>query len=251
MRAVFDTHVHLYPVFPLAELFDAASAHFARVAPDAEARVLCLTEREGQAAFADLARGALAASPWTVHATPEPAALEARAPDGRHLLLLAGRQLVSAERLEVLALGVDLRLADGAPVRELLASVRAAGALPVLPWGLGKWWGARGRLVRNLLDELRPGAAAFADTALLPALLPRPPVLRDAARSGFRTLAGTDPLPRPGEHRLAGSYGVECETGFDPAHPASSALALLANPTQPLRLTGRRGTLGSLFSRAR
>lgn len=53
---------------------------------------------------------------------------------------MAGRQIVTAEKLEVLALGTDLDIDDGRPIREVLSLVTENGGLPVIPWGAGKWW---------------------------------------------------------------------------------------------------------------
>lgn len=241
MRIVFDTHVHLYPFYALERLLASAHRQLSGLAPEAGLKVICLTERAGQASFEALAQGRMSAPGWTMEATADPALLSARAADGRTLSLLAGRQFIAAERIEVLALGADLRLEDGLPARDLLARIREAGAVAVLPWGLGKWLGQRGSLIRNLLTSAKPGDFALADTYLLPALAPRPGPLRAASARGFRVLAGTDPLPKPGEEALAGRYGVRAEAAVAPANPAPSLRRILGDPALPLQTVGRRG----------
>ena len=181
MRLAIDSHVHVYPFFSAPRLLEVAHRNLSRCAPTADRYVLCLTERAGMFAFEALARGDLRATPWTIEATPDAQVLRAHTADGRSLHILAGRQIIAAERVEVLALGVDLRLDDGLPLREIIARVRDAGALPVLPWGLGRWWGQRGRLLAARLAEAKPGDLALGDTYLLPALAPRPALLRRAA----------------------------------------------------------------------
>ena len=251
MRIAVDTHVHLYPDQAADRLFHHAFDQLKQRAPNADRLALCLTERSGHTAFADLARGTRTVAGWTLHATPEPTALIARAANGASLLLLAGRQLVTAERLEVLALGTDERWPDGQPVRDVLAQVRAAHALPVLPWGLGKWMGSRGTLIQNLIAKATPADFALADTYLLPVLTRRPPPLRRAEKRGFRILAGTDPLGRSGEEDIAGRYGVLVEGPWDDQAPASSLLRLLRDPAVPLQTIGRRGSLGETIRRMR
>ena len=188
---------------------------------------------------------------WTFRATPEPTALQARSTDGANVLLLAGRQIITAERLEVLALGTDERWPDGQPIRDVLAQVRAARALPVLPWGLGKWLGSRGTLIQHLVANADPADFALADTYLLPVLTRRPPPLRRAEKRGFRILAGTDPLGRAGEETIAGRYGVLVEGPWNDQAPASSLLHLLRDPAVPLQTIGRRGSLGETLRRMR
>ena len=73
------------------------------------------------------------------------------------VLVIAGRQIVSAERIEVLALGTRTQIPDGQPLAATIDAVRADGALAVLPWGFGKWWGARGRMVDAYLETATGG----------------------------------------------------------------------------------------------
>lgn len=249
MRLAIDSHVHIYPFYSPHRLFDSAHRNLSRIAPTAERLAICLTERAGYFAFEALARGDLVATPWKIAATPEPNVLHASTSDGRALYVLAGRQIITAERLEVLALGVDLRLEDGAPVRDVIAQVRTAGACPVLPWGLGKWWGRRGQIVRQLVNESTPGQLALGDTYLLPALAFRPTLLRQAEARGFRVLAGTDPLGHPGEEEIIGHYGVLADATFEEDRPGTSLLRILGDPAQPLTVIGRRGSLTETISR--
>lgn len=249
MRIALDTHVHIYPFYDLHRLLDSAHRNLTRHAPGAERLALCLTERAGHFAFEAMARRDLAPHIWKVEATPDRNILRARTEDGRALYLMAGRQLIAAERIEVLALGADLRLDDGLPARDLLARVREGGALPVLPWGLGKWWGARGKLMQHLVDSSAPGDFALGDTYLLPALAFRPTLLRQAEQRGFRVLAGTDPLGHKGEEELVGHYGVCTDMQLDEQRPGASLLEVLRNPAHPLSVIGRRGSLTETISR--
>lgn len=251
MRVAFDTHVHIYPHYAVGQLLNAACRHLRLVAPAAERYALCLTERAGHSAFADFAAGTRAVPGWTFQPAAEPHLLRAQSDQGAHLYLLAGRQIITAERLELLALGTDNRIPDGQPARTVLDLARKSDALPVLPWGLGKWLGARGDLVRQLVNEAQPGDVALADTYLLPAYAPRPPVLREAARRGFRILAGTDPLDRADEEDIAGRYGVEVEGAWSDAAPTSALLDLLRDARHPLRIIGRRGSLCETLKRMR
>ena len=233
-----DTHVHLYPCHDLRAALDGARAHLDRAgAAPADARLLLLTERRADRMFASLRDGTAGdLGRWTP-AGGAGGLLPLSAPGGGALHVLAGRQLVTRERLEVLALATEAEFEDGAPVREALAAVRAAGGVPVLPWAPGKWFCGRGRIVAALIAGSAPGDFWIGDTALRPVGWGEPALMRAAREKGFGVLAGSDPLPFAGEERRVGQYGMEFDGAFDPARPADSIRALLAAPG---RLLGRR-----------
>lgn len=249
MRIAVDMHVHLYPYYDAHALLTAASLNLQRAAPDADCGALYLTDRAGHHAFRALRDGGLNSAAWHPRPSADPNAFWLATRDGRRLLVVAARQIVTRERIEVLALGTADEVADGTPAEQTLAEVRTKGALPVLPWGLGKWWGARGRVVRELIAAARPGELAVADTCLRPALLGESPLLRAARRKGLAVLAGTDPLPRSGEEEMAGRYGVQADGPVDEDAPAKSLTTLLARPGEHLRIIGRRCSLAEAFSR--
>ncbi len=58
------------------------------------------------------------------------------------------------------------------------------------------------------------------------------------AEAGRRLLAGSDPLPLPGEERRVGSYASLWRTDVDWSDPAAAARTLLGTP--PLALAGDR-----------
>jgi hypothetical protein len=248
-----DTHVHLYPCHDLRAALDGARARLdgAGAAP-ADVRVLLLSERRTDRMFAALRDGAAGPLGGWRCAGGAGGALVLSAPGGGALHVLAGRQLVTRERLEVLALATEAAFDDGLSVREALGAVRAAGGVPVLPWAPGKWFFARGRIVAELLADSVPGDFLVGDTALRPLGWPEPALMRAARERGFAVLAGSDPLPFPGEEHRAGRYGVEFDGAFDPARPAASIRALLPTPG---RLIGRRlsfpGVVRRLWKNAR
>lgn len=249
MQIAADTHVHLYPFYDLRAQLDAAFINLRRAAPAANVFALCLTERSGQAAYAALRDGNLAADTWTITATADPDAVLAQSTDAL-LYILAGRQIVTGERLEVLALGRDLRVEDGLSLDETLVRVTAGDAVAVLPWGLGKWLGRRGRLIGNVLDRRPPNTVVFADTCLRPAWFPTPPFLRKARSRGFSILYGTDPLPRPHEEHITGQWATLWEADWDASHPAAAWRRIIRDriPATPV---GRRCSMGEALKRLR
>jgi hypothetical protein len=163
--------------------------------------------------------------------------------------LVAGRQIVTRERLEVLALTRDLDVPDGQPVHDVLAEVRQQGAVAVLSWSPGKWFFGRGKIVQDLIEASPPDAFLLGDTSLRPTCWPTPAPMRRAARRGFKIIAGSDPLPLAGEERFVGTYGFTCQAPFDPDQPATSLRRMLSGRDFAPRLVGRRSSALQFFTR--
>ena len=93
--------------------------------------VLCLTEREGQHWFKELSSGSAGACDllpdgWKYSITEDGLAIRldlSPAP----VYLVAGRQIITEERLELLSLTCDLDIADGIPVAKGIEAVKQAG----------------------------------------------------------------------------------------------------------------------------
>ena len=243
-----DAHVHIYPCFDRAALLRAALAR-ARALPGPLALFLC--ESSGCDAFSELRecaeRGGPAPGGLRLRAPRERASLAASEADGApEIFLIAGRQLVSSEGIEVLALGLEPgnplgRVPDRArPAAELLEQALSAGALAVLPWGVGKWLGARGRRVAALASD--PTLAAnrrffLGDIAQRCWPWPEPRLFER-----HRVLCGSDPLPVPGAEARVARYGVRVEGTLSPDEPTRSLRAALEGARAPERF-GRRESL--------
>lgn len=242
-----DGHVHYHDGFDPTRFFDGARAHF-----DAAARELglpaqtpgCLMFTESAwdhafRAFRDASAAHLPAG-WTLEAAEEAHSLFARREDGGLLLLVAGRQVVTREGLEILALGTDREFEDGLATRRALDAVRESGAIAVLPWGFGKWWLGRGALVREIVGEARSPELFLGDNAGRPRLAPRPALFRRAAARGIGVLPGSDPLPFASETGTAGCYGFRVAGELDPERPARSLDAAIRTHKGPFAGFGRR-----------
>ena len=229
------------------DLYAAAGPHAAENASPAQG-VLLFTEGAGVDRFGELARWKGQPLPhaegWRVEATEEDASLVLHSDGGASLLLVAGRQIRTAPGLEVLAPCTRQRFPDGEGFHETLAQVRAAGGPPVIPWGFGKWWGARGWMVRTAMEAAEPGSLLLGDNGGRPRRAGVPTLVRVARRRGIPVLAGTDPLPFPSEVRRVGGYGsvLTCPD-LDPAHPAEAIRRALADAPPVLPTFGRRAGL--------
>lgn len=239
MWIVADTHVHLYPVHDVDRWLDAAFQNL-KMARAAE-RVVCLTERFDCHAFRDnIFRGdRIGESALRVERAGEP------------LFVLAGRQVVTSERLEVLAIGADAEIPDGRPLSEALARVREAGGVPVLAWAPGKWFFQRGKIIAGVLEREPPGSLLIGDSSLRPTLWPDPDLMSYGHARGFKIVAGSDPLPIAGDEALVGTYGSAWDASFDPARPGASIRAALLDPVVVCHTRGRRGAVMDVVRRLR
>lgn len=244
--ALVDGHVHYHACFDPVRFLAGARSRFRSAAeafglPAATPGVLLFTEGSGENGFG-LFRSApkvLGVAGWTVSGTGEAVSLRACHPADGGIMLIAGRQIACRGRIEVLAPGRAEPYPDGAPVDEVLREIGKEGGPAVLPWGFGKWWGGREKIVREVLDRADPETTFFSDSGTRPRGTFRPRILRDAEAKGFRVLAGSDPLPFPGQEGAAGRFGFRLLRPLDPDTPmASVRRALLEGREFPI--WGRR-----------
>ena len=249
---LFDAHVHIQKNFTLEHLFTAARANFSKqlqeVSPGRPGIFfLLLTEVGNCDCFANLKNQATAArvyslAGWRIAPTKESESLLAihdNRPEDR-LFLLAGRQIVTAERREVLALATTAKIRDGLSLLETVDTVRHQGGLAVLPWGAGKWLGKRGRLVEEFLKNANPEHLFVGDNGGRPIFWPRPSQFNTAASRSIRLLPGSDPLSLPGEMERIGSYGAMVEGKCSDDYPAESLKGLLTMRGGKITPFGRR-----------
>lgn len=250
MRLRADTHVHFHHCFDAASFLSAAADNLRLETDDSDLihGAICLTETARANWFEQLTevagKGATSGiAGWHVQCTDEPASLIATDALGRRLAIIAGRQIVCQERLEVLALGYPHRFVDGQPIRDVAENVHEAGAVAVIPWGFGKWTGSRGDIVARLLAD-PPCPLFVGDNAGRLAGLSEPRLFADAKSRGISVLPGTDPFPFAWDGLRVGSYGLEWSGGLDPDAPFDSLKQLM---TESITDAVRYGELEGIF----
>jgi hypothetical protein len=230
-----DSHIHLHSCFDLDDLLDAAAANFRRAGGGRGEReplgCLALTETARDSAYAAIVGGDRPWVPkrWSVRSTADDAAIALRSAAGDEVLMLAGSQIVTSERLEVLALATAQRYPDGRSLRETLDALAADGVPAVIPWGFGKWWLKRGRLLAELVGSSDPSAFFLGDNGGRPVGTPRPKLFAEAERRGFRILPGTDLFPYVSQQRKAGSFGFVLDSWRAGDRPATEFRSQLNN----------------------
>jgi len=238
--ALIDAHVHIYDCFDISTFLDSAIHNFRKAAQDSSVGtrfigVLLLTETASDHKFEalkEIASGRTEnrdAPSWQFTNTEEDCSLLAENGENQ-VLVVAGRQIITREKLEILALGTTRSFPDRLPIREVLATIRASQALAVLPWGFGKWLSDRGLVIEELLNSAHHPDYFLGDNSGRPGFLPRPRFFAQAKKRGIRILPGSDPLPFPREMVKPGSFGFILNHRISIITPASDIKKLLSEP---------------------
>jgi len=250
---VADGHVHVYPAYDIKAVFryliqnlDRLAGTAGRAGPgtigDGIHKLAFLAESHEHDFFGRLKDHdkAIVGNGLEVASGPDPVCVTVGVQGAGRVCLVAGRQIVTRERLEILGLAMRVKIPDGLPARDVIKQVVEADGIPVLAWSPGKWLFARGRLVRDLIASDQARVLRLGDTTLRPALWPEPRPMRRARERGMTVIPGSDPLPFAGEERYAGTYGFIYQGAFDFRQPAASIGRMLAGPAAAIMPLGAR-----------
>ena len=247
-----DAHVHIHNCFDLQIFLDSALANF-----NAQAKrcgkeknvisLLLLTETKSENRFQQFAGfasteheiGSQSSKNWSFHFTDESCSLQTRCNGVPEFFIIAGRQIVTAERLEVLALATDKSFEDGSQIEQVINSVHDVGAIPVIPYGFGKWIGRRGIILNDLLEKIKGPKFFLGDNSGRAIFLPFPSHFKQAEKKGIRVLPGSDPLPFSSECKRPGSFGFYFEGTISASYPARDITRILLDPTNTFKPYGQ------------
>lgn len=209
---------------------------------------LLLAESRGINFFKRLQKGAGSTNKlqsWTVEVLEEDLSLAVRHDDYSDFVLtvVAGRQLVTREKLELLALITDTDFPDGIDLQGSVEAVAAAGGIGVCPWGAGKWLGKRGKVLQKYMGVPQKGPFFLGDSGGRPLFWPRPSLCSND-KFAATLVSGSDPLPIRGEELRVGSFGGIIAGDCDLERPAAGLREMLLDN---VKITGF-GSLMSPFS---
>ncbi len=243
-----DGHVHIHTCFNIENFFYSAANNFRNTRKKYGANlnsynILLLTETSSANYFEQLFDLADTNSqPYnslSVHRTNENNSLLVKLKNEESLFLVAGRQIVTSERLEVLALCTEQRFKDAEPIIDVIDNVKKLGALAVIPWGFGKWLGRRGKIVEKLINNYNNRSFYLGDNSGRAAFLPMPGYLTIGKEKGITILPGSDPLPFNSEFWRPGSFGFGISGKISPENPAADFKRLLNKQNNSIKSFGK------------
>ena len=262
---LLDTHVHLYHPQDLSRLLHCAHQNFKTIAKGfgddlSYDAVVCLTQTAKSLSVIQLldivhamTDSSAAFGDWQVHMTKEKVSLEMRALDetrDKHVIfLIGGQQIVSCEKLEVLSIGNQIQISDGMSLAETLLAVEESGGIPIIPWGVGKWLGQRGKIVKKLIMKESKVHYFLGDNSARPKCWPYVHLFNMARKKGIEILNGSDPLNFTSEIVKPGSFGVALPSAeIESQHPAKKIKELLLDRHQIKNNYGTPQSLRSFVS---
>ncbi len=150
------------------------------------------------------------------------------------LYLVMGYQIICNGDIEVLAYGLAQPVDNGLSMSDTLKRTLDQNALAILPWGFGKWWFKRGKLMDNTLNQIHQSAGEQGRVFVgdnggrvfwswVPALIKRAVSLK------IWNLAGSDPLPFAAQAAKAGNTGSILSVDVKEQTPLSSLQTALGS----------------------
>ena len=248
MKIIADTHIHFYPCYDLKTALDTLRNNLACLDSDCIYSAF-LAERFDCHYFCEIKKKNKDIVRSFIQIKDFGEALLLQESGYKDIYLFAGRQVVTRERLEVLALTTDMEIPDGLPVQDVIERINRAGAIAVLSWAPGKWFSHRGKRVAQLLTDYSATDLLLGDTTLRPWCWLEPLLMKKAVKSGFPILAGSDPLPFSGEEAMMGRYVSTWQMEFDLNDPVGSVRSYLKNSGKCPARIGKRGSCTETVTR--
>ncbi len=249
---VVDGHAHIYPHFPLNKAFAEAFHNLTELVPEDSIPVIFLADPKGVKVFDALKkladqRVAFTQAPgWFVRSTLESVSVVLNGPRQETLVVIQGQQLVSSEGIEVLAIGSKEKVSDGQPIKSVLELAKMTRTFLILPWGLGKWFGGRGQVIDDIMEEYNSVEISLGDNSARPCFWSETR-FKVASQRGMRVLAGSDPLPLEGAESHLGSFGFAINRELDLSAPWRQLNNLLRDLSVDVKTVGRQMRLGQNF----
>jgi len=230
MQIACDTHTHCYKFSELGQQLSFAETNFAKYVPNADAKVLFFTDGYVDRTWLKLNEliggDSAQQGDWLFTLSKETELIEAvRGYDGAVIYIAPARQLNTAGKLEMILLGCAEEIGDKWPANQLIR-IYGDKYVPLMPWGVGKWLGKRGRVLIDLINHSskpfllgdnggRPFFWPVPHFRFMGAIKARKVGVDQVKNNPHKwvknclpILNGSDPLPVSGEICRTASYGI-------------------------------------------
>jgi hypothetical protein len=225
-KILIDAHIHIHKCFDLGSFLNSAKINFLALSNDYKYSkfqfVLCLSESHNINFFKSLVEFATESQKidnWQICFTENDNTLVVSDNSKFEIFIISGRQIVTKENLEVLALGLTSDPEEYKPINEVIKYVYENKSLSVIPWGVGKWLGKRKQIVEDLILQNNKYPIYLGDNGNRPFFWRMPKLFNRALAKGVFNIAGSDPLPFISEINKPGSYGIILNGNIDSKKP--------------------------------
>ncbi len=227
-QLLIDFHVHIHDIYNLEKFFESAfdnfNFHAKKKGIKFSTGFLFLTEITGFDYFGKLANGKIVLRNFEISFPEEEISLCISNELQQKIFVVAGKQIVTKDKIEILALGTKNSFEENQQLNKTFREILQSGALPKLPWGVGKWLGNRKQIIEEFINENYKETFVIGDNSGRPIFWPEPGLFGLAKEKNIPVLRGTDPLNIPADENKVGSFGniLDCSIDFD--YPAKSVL---------------------------
>ncbi|KAA3599682.1 MAG: hypothetical protein D8M57_03955 [Candidatus Scalindua sp. AMX11] len=245
-KLVIDGHVHYYNCYDPERFFDAAITNLEisfRSNNSKEGnlqKILLFTEGKEHNNFSRFKNNGIRGHNFGFENTKEGCSLILTKNSEPHCFILAGRQIVTQEKLEILSLASTHKIEDGLPAKEVVTTLLDRKEITVLPWGVGKWFFKRGKTIKKIVKEYHSPYLFIGDNGARPSFWPTPKLYDISKEFGVRVVSGSDPLPFSEDTCRVGTFGFTIEGRVSVDKPAESFRNILLSNKGSITLFGNR-----------
>ncbi|WDP90779.1 MAG: hypothetical protein HUN04_14155 [Desulfobacter sp.] len=184
---------------------------------------------------------------WKFIETNEKRSIIAQSGTDKTLILIGGQQIVTNANIELLVIGPEINLPKDTQLLDQIKIVDRGGGIPIIPWGFGKWWGKRGKLVDQVITKKEEIRFFLGDNSGRLKYMPLPKQFLRAEYESIKILPGSDSLPFKKEVRKPGSFGFFLDGTLDKNRPYNSLKRKLYDPSTRLRTYGDKESLSNFI----
>ncbi len=227
---LIDTHLHIYDCYDIIRFFKEANRNFSYYNKNLKfaekyVGILFLTESDGFNYFDKLQENSnniiqdLENEGFFIKESDEKCSLVFETADSNLIVIIAGQQIITKEKLEVLSLGTQQKIEYSLSLEETVKRINNIDAIPVLPWGFGKWLGKRSEVINSFIQKNHGNKFFLGDNSGRLALLKVPAQFKFSDQNKKIVLRGSDPLPIKSQEKKAGSFGFYFVSEIDLSNP--------------------------------
>lgn len=230
---LIDAHAHIQECYDINLYISSIIKNFSNVVKnenlsDKWIGVIFLTEVKGLNYFDKLkskeAKDRLKENDFSVNDSLEDNSIILSDNKQHTIIIIAGKQIITEKNIEVLALGTTSNFEYGNSIEKTITKIQECGAIPVLPWGVGKWLGRRKEILIKYMEANSSKTYFLGDNGGRPIFWPKPKIFSKGIELNHFVLPGSDALAIPSENTKTGSYGFMLESEIDLDKPAASIM---------------------------